>query len=87
MKFDLKYYNGIYRDMANVLGEEITKQVYEFYRGQQVTFPMKLYSKEYIQDYLAKKYTGENLKQLSRELGYSERWLKQLIDRYEIESK
>lgn len=48
---------------------------------------MKLYSKEYIQDYLAKKYTGENLKQLSRELGYSERWLKQLIDRYEIESK
>ena len=83
MKYDLKYYNGIYRDMANVLGEEITKQVYEFYRGQQVTFPMKLYSK----DYLAKKYTGENLKQLSRELGYSERWLKQLIDRYEIESK
>ena len=37
MKYDLKYYNGIYRDMANVLGEEITKQVYEFYRGQQVT--------------------------------------------------
>lgn len=87
MKYDLKYYNGIYQDMVNVLGEEITQQVYEFYRGQQVTFPMKLYSKEYIQDYLSQKYTGENLKQLSRDLGYSERWIKQLIERYEIGAK
>ena len=41
-------YSGIYKDMAEVLGEEITLKIYDNYRGQQVTFPMRLYSKSYI---------------------------------------
>ena len=41
-------YSGIYKDMVEVLGEEITLKIYENYRGQQVTFPMRLYSKSYI---------------------------------------
>ena len=47
-------YSGIYKDMVEVLGEEITLKIYENYRGQQVTFPMRLYSKSYILEYLNK---------------------------------
>lgn len=79
-----QHYNGIYQDMAVILGEEITQKIYQFYRGQQVTFPMRLYSSQYTIEYLVHHYDGKNLKQLSRELGYTERWIKQLIDRYRV---
>ena len=84
MKYKKQHYNGIYQDMAVNLGEEMTKKVHQFYRGQQVTFPMRLYSNQYTIEYLIQHYNGQNLKQLSRELGYTERWIKQLIDRYQV---
>lgn len=87
MKHNIKHFNGIYKDMILVLGEDVTKQIHHFYRGQQVTFPMRLYSREYTKEYLMKHYTGSNLKKLSRELGYSERWVKGLINQYQIEDK
>ena len=37
-------YRGIYNDMVEVLGHDITLKVYESYKGQQITFPMRLYS-------------------------------------------
>lgn len=77
-------YSGIYKDMVEVLGEEITLKVYENYRGQQVTFPMRLYSKSYILEYLAKNYNGKNLKELSRKLGYTCNWLQQVINKESI---
>ncbi len=32
-------------------------------------------------NYLQKHYNGKNLRELSRQLGYSERWIKQLIQK------
>lgn len=57
-------YRGIYKDMVEVLGHDITLKVYEQYRGQQVTFPMRMYSQEYVVEYLIKNYNGKNLKQM-----------------------
>lgn len=37
-------------------------------------------SKEYIIRYILENYDGNNLKEIARELGYSERWVKTLID-------
>lgn len=81
MNSESGYYSGIYKDMIEVLGEKITLEVYKNYKGQQVTFPMRLYSKEYIIKYLKENYNGNNIKQLSRELGYTERWIKQIINK------
>lgn len=80
-------YSGIYKDMVEILGEEITLKIYENYRGQQVTFPMRLYSKDYILEYLTKNYNGKNLKELSRKLGYTSNWLKQVINKESIREK
>ncbi|EGT3616826.1 Mor transcription activator family protein [Clostridium perfringens] len=80
-------YSGIYKDMVEVLGEEITLKIYENYRGQQVTFPMRLYSKSYILEYLTKNYNGKNLKELSRNLGYTCNWLQQVIKRESVKEK
>lgn len=80
-------YSGIYKDMVEILGEEITLKIYENYRGQQVTFPMRLYSKDYILEYLTKNYNGKKLKELSRKLGYTSNWLKQVINKESIREK
>ena len=80
-------YSGIYKDMVEVLGEEITLKIYENYRGQQVTFPMRLYSKSYILEYLNKNYNGKNLQELSRKLGYTCNWLQQVINKEIIREK
>lgn len=80
MKFSSNDFNGIYADMYEQLGEEKVREIYRHYKGQQVTFPMRLYSKEYVIRYISDNYNGSNLKEIARELGYSERWVKKLID-------
>ena len=80
-------YSGIYKDMVEILGEEITLKIYENYKGQQVTFPMRLYSKSYIVEYLIKNYNGKILKELSRQLGYTSNWLQQVIKKTNIKEK
>lgn len=80
MEFKGNDFNSIYSDMYEQLGEELVREIYKHYRGQQVTFPMRLYSKEYVIRYISENYDGKNLKELARKLGYSERWVKTLID-------
>lgn len=85
-KADPSDFSGVYQDMVENLGVEVTKRVHKYYNGQQVTFPMRLYSKKYVLERL-KEYDGTNLKALSRELGYSERWLRHLIETTKDEKK
>ena len=40
--------------MVEILGEEVTLKIYENFRGQQVTFLMRLYSKSYVEEYIIK---------------------------------
>ena len=54
MKKDKSDYRGIYSEMVEILGEEIVKMVHKHYRGQQITFPMKLHSNEYVEKYIEK---------------------------------
>ncbi|NFE66799.1 Mor transcription activator family protein [Clostridium sporogenes] len=70
--------------MYEYLGEEIVRKINRHYKGQQITFPMRLYSREYVIKYISEKYDGKNIKELARELEYSERWIKKLIDNSNI---
>ncbi|AVQ37753.1 Mor transcription activator family protein [Clostridium botulinum] len=84
MKFNSSDFNGIYADMYECLGEQIVREINKHYKGQQITFPMRLYSREYVIRYISEKYDGKNIKELARELEYSERWIKKLIDNSNI---
>ena len=74
-------YKGIYSDMVEILGEEIVMKLHEHYRGQQITFPMKLYSNEYIEKYIVNNCRNKTLKEMCRDLGYTEGWIKQLLNK------
>ena len=80
-------YNGVYEELVELLGLENTLKIHKHFRGQQVNFPMRLYSKSYILEYLNKNYNGKNLKELSRKLGYTCNWLQQVISKVIIREK
>ena len=84
MKISSESYSGIYEELVELLGEEVTLKIYDNFKGQQVTFPMRLYSKTYVEDYLIKNYNGKNIKQLSKKLGYTCNWIQQVINKLEI---
>ena len=77
-------YKGIYSDMVEILGEEIVMTLHEHYRGQQITFPMKLYSNEYIEKYIVNNCRNKTLKEMCRDLGYTEGWIKQLLNKLNV---
>ena len=52
--------------------------------SQQFNFPKKLYSMEYVIRYLKENYNGKNVRQLAKELDYSERWVQAIIHRNNI---
>lgn len=57
---------------------EIMKEIYEKYRGLTVTFPKKLYSKEYVHKYIIENYGKEKVHEIARHLELSERRVRQL---------
>lgn len=75
--------NSFYRELAQVVGLENMEKLYDYYKGQQLSFPIRIYDKEYVLQVLKEEYDGTNAKALSRKLGYSERWIKQLAKNLE----
>lgn len=84
MKKKYESYSRVYKEMVEILGEEATLKIYENFRGQQVTFPMRLYSKSYVEEYIIKNYNGKNIKEISRNLGYTCNWVQQVINKLNI---
>lgn len=76
-----EYFNGIYAIIFEHMGEKVTREIHSIFGGQQFNFPKKLYSKEYVIKYLKENYDGTNIKQLAKELDYSERWIQAIINK------
>lgn len=74
-----KDFNKIYEEMASLIGIEDTIKIYEYFRGQQIIFPQRLYSKEYVIKYVRENYDGTNIKELSRKFDYSDRRIRQFL--------
>lgn len=55
------------------------QRIYDRYKGLTVTFPKKLYSKEFVQKYILENYKKESVQQMVRELDLSERRVRQLL--------
>lgn len=74
----------IYKEIASVIGVESTLLFYASFKGQQVSFPSRLFSKEYIRDCITKEYDGTNVKSLSKKYGYSERWVREILGKKSV---
>ncbi|MDT6979628.1 Mor transcription activator family protein [Levilactobacillus zymae] len=68
-----------YAQLYELLGEDLTKQVYDLYRGRQISFPMRLYDHKKVAAQIVEEYNGHNLPELTRKYGYSQRWVRQIL--------
>lgn len=74
-----EYLNGAYSELANLLAIEAVLKIHSAYRGQQITFPVQLFSKEFLKKQIVDEYNGYNIKQLATKYGYSEKWVRQIL--------
>lgn len=74
-----EHLNGVYSEIASILGIDVALKLHSTYRGQQVTFPVNLFSKDFIRQQIIKEYDGCNVKQLASRYGYTEKWIKKIL--------
>ena len=72
-------YAGVYNDLMELLGEDAVEIVFKNMAGQQITFPKRLYTKEYVVQNTKDIKSSAELKKCALRYGYTERRLKQLI--------
>lgn len=73
----------IYEQLIEIVGVEHTKRIYEHFKGQQITFPMRFYKTEFIKMEVKRQYDGKNLKELAKRYGYTERYMRELLKKAE----
>lgn len=79
LKTEKEYLNGAYKKIADLVGIDNAKRIFEEYHGQQITFPVEFYCKEYIYNLIIEEYDGTNLKQIATKYNYSERTVRRIL--------
>ena len=74
-----EYLNSAYSDLANLIGIDAVLKIHSTYRGQQVFFPVDLFSKDFIKKQIIEEYNGYNVKQIALKYGYTEKWVKKIL--------
>lgn len=85
-KWDVKSLEGelgglcdIYREIADEIGIENTIIIFNLFRGMQISFPTRLFSKEYIHGAILNEYDGSNVAFLAQKYNYSERTIWRIL--------
>ena len=72
-------FNSIYNDISEAFGMDVAIQMYQTYKGMQITFPTRLFNPEYVKIQVPIEYDGKNIKQLAKKYGYSEKTIRRMI--------
>ena len=59
---DAELLNSIYRDISEKLGIDTAMDIYQLFKGQQITFPMRFFNSECIRKIIVQEYDGTNIK-------------------------
>lgn len=76
---DFTHLNGVYKEMAELLGSAAALQIWNRYAGVIVSFPKQLYSKEHIRQYIRENSGKMKPSEIARTIGLTERRVRQII--------
>jgi len=76
---DPNNWNQIYKEFASLIGKENTLKIYEMYKGLYVNFPMKLLSKEGLENIVVEESKKESPTKIAKRYGYSLRHINRVI--------
>ena len=80
--------NGVYETISELIGFDNAVKLYEHFRGNQVNFPQKLFSKEFVLQEASRAYDGtsDSINKIATKYNYSERtirnWMKEQLDEF-----
>ncbi len=72
-------YGGVYKEIAEILGDNATMKIWKHFSGLNVTFPQRLYSKEYTREYIKENMKLVKPADIAKTMGLSERRIRQII--------
>ncbi len=79
MEQETQLYNSVYKEISELIGLDAMLKLYLRFKGQQVTFPVRLYNPQQIQRSIAREFDGSNVTQLAQKYDYSERTIRRMI--------
>ena len=79
LSVDLDYYFDIYRELAELIGVQNTKKVWNRYRGLTVQFPQRMYSQAYTKDFIREHMDSMKIKEMAVQLSLTDRRVRQII--------
>ena len=82
MEKEVDLYNDFYKEISEIIGLENTLKLYLRFKGQQVSFPVRLYNPTMIQQNVIKEYDGTNVAALAKKYDYSEKTIRRMRKGY-----
>lgn len=76
---DPELLNAIYKEISEKLGMDMAMEIYQMFKGQQVSFPMRFFNAACLKRIIAQEYDGTNIKMLAIKYGYSEKTIRRYI--------
>lgn len=81
---DKNLLNEVYIELCEIAGEENMLKIYRLFKGQQISFPMRLYDPKLLRKAIVRECNGRNISYLACKYNYSERSIRRML-KYENE--
>ena len=76
---ETELYNAVYKEISEIVGLDATLKIYLRFKGQQISFPVRLYNPNMIQQKVIKEFDGTNIQELAQKYDYSEKTIRRMI--------
>ena len=76
---DPELLNAVYREVSEKMGMDAAMEIYQMFKGQQISFPTRFFNPAKIQQIIVQEYDGTNTRTLAIKYGYSEKTIRRLI--------
>lgn len=87
MPADLSKYCTVYRELAELVGEAATQKIWKNFSGLTVTFPQRMYSREYTRKFIAENMGTMSPATMAHVLDLSDRRVRQIIRELKSQEK
>lgn len=69
----------IYKEIADEIGVDNTIKIFNQFKGQQITFPQRLYTTDYVVTYIQEHRGKMTVREMAKKFDYTERRIRQLL--------
>ena len=71
--------NAVYKEISEKLGMDTAMSIYQMFKGQQITFPVRFFNPNRIQELVVQEYDGTYIRTLAIKYNYSEKTIRRII--------